>query len=280
MKRVSLLVAVLAAAAITTAVAFGAASTKAGGLPTIDVTMDGNSISVTGSLVSGAVNVHSVATGISGTPIFIRLNDGVTADQVIAFLQSKKASDLNNIEPYGSIVFDAEEGPGTSDVQTILQPGNYLAVDGTVNSPTKLPHTTFSIDENNSPASLPAANQWQKSVEYKFRGSRTFHVGQMIRASNAGWLVHMLIGFEVKSPAAGRKMMRLLRASGSKHGFDPTLLKAGDFSLFGPISHGAVQQSVLQDQPTGWYVEVCFVETQDGREHARLGMERLIHIVP
>ena len=278
MKLATIVAAALVVAVLTTAAALGSAGTKAGGLPTIDVTSDGNSISVTGTLESGAVDVHTVATGASGTPIFIRLNDGVTADQVIAFLQSKKANDPNNIEPYGSIVFDWEYGPGTSDVQTILQPGNYLAVDGTVNSPTKWPHTTFSISANSSPASLPAADAWQKSVEYKFRGSKTLHVGQVIRTSNAGWLVHMMIGFEVKSPAAGRKLMRRFRTLGS-NGFDPDLLKGGDFSFFGPVSHGAVQQFVLEYQQTGWYVEVCFMQTQDGREHARLGMERLIHVV-
>jgi hypothetical protein len=29
----------------------------------------------------------------------------------------------------------------------------------------------------------------------------------------------------------------------------------------------------------GFYVEACFMDTQDGREHVQLGMERLIRIV-
>jgi len=278
LKRVSLLAAALVTAAITTAVAFGAAGTKTGGLPTIDVTMDGSSISVDGSLVSGAVDVHSVATGQgSGSPLFVRLNDGVTADQLIAFLSTKKAADPNNVEPYGSIVFDVEGGPGTQDVETKLQPGNYVAFDASANNPAQWPNTTFSISENGSPAYLPAAPQWQKSVEFRFRGPGTLHVGQTIRASNAGWLVHMMIGFGVKNKAAGREAVRLFRAG--KDNKVGKLASGGFFSFFGPLSHGAVQQFTLEAQP-GWYVEACFMDTQDGREHTRLGMERLIHIVP
>jgi hypothetical protein len=218
-----------------------------------------------------------VATGQAGTPIFIRLNDGVTADQVIAFLQSKKASDPNNIEPYGSIVLDAQEGSGTNDLQTILQPGDYVAFDGTANNPAQWPNTTFTIAQNDAPAKLPAATQWQKSSEFRFHGTATLHVGQVIRTSNAGWLVHMMIGAQVKNKAAGREAVKLLRAG--KDNKLGKLLAGGFFSFFGPVSHGAVQQFALQAQP-GWYVEVCFMDTQDGREHTRLGMERLIQIVP
>src|SRR5947209_10502278 len=162
-----MLVAALAAAVLTTA-ALGAAGTKTGGLPTIDVTMDGSSISVTGSLVSGAVDVHSVATG-QGSPLFVRLNDGVTANQLLAFLKSKKANDPNNVAPYGSIVFDTNADSSGENVETILQPGDYVAIDGAATGPTP-PYTTFHVDLNQSPATLPASTQWQQSAEIRFRG--------------------------------------------------------------------------------------------------------------
>jgi hypothetical protein len=258
-----------------TAVAFGAAGTKTGGLPTIDVTMDGSSISVTGTLTSGAVNVHSVATG-QGSPAFVRLNEGVTANALIAFLNSKKASDANNVAAYGSIVFDTNADSSGEDVQTILQPGNYVAAD-TAGQPGQWATTTFTIAENGSPQKLPAAQQWQKSVEFRFRGQGTLHNGQVIRTSNAGFLVHMAVGFGVKSKAAGREAIRLLRA-GKDNKIGKKLVSGGFFTFFNPVSHGAVQQFTLQMKP-GWYVEACFMDTQDGREHTQLGMERLIHIV-
>jgi hypothetical protein len=49
-------------------------------------------------------------------------------------------------------------------------------------------------------------------------------------------------------------------------------------SLMGPMSPGGVQQFVLHAKP-GVYVLACFMDTQDGREHTQLGMERTIRIV-
>ena len=276
LKLVTMLAAALVAAVLTTA-ALGSAGTKSVALPVIDVSMDGSSVSVSGALESGAVTVHSTATGQkSGSPIFVRLNDGVTANQFIAFINSPAAADPNSVAPYGSIVFDVGGGLGTQDVQTKLQPGDYIAFDGSKDNPAQWPNTTFSISENPSPATLPPATQWQKSVDFRFRGPGTLHVGQVIRVSNVGWVVHMMVGFGVKNKAAGREAVRLLRA-----GEDRKLGKlgiTGFFSFFNPVSHGAVQQFVLEQKP-GWYVEACFMDTQDGHEHTQLGMERLIHIV-
>ena len=280
-----MLTAALVAAVLTTAVALGAAGTKSSGLPVIDVSMDGSSISMSGTLVSGAVNVHLVATRpASGSPAFVRLNDGVSAGQFLAFLNSKKGGPWRkNIARYGSIVFDVggpgRPSPATHDIQTKLQPGDYVALDtATTYNPAHWPNTTFSISENPSPASLPPAQQWQKSLEFRFRGPATLHTGQVIRVSNEGWRVHMMLEVGVKNEAVGREAIQLLRA-----GQDSKLEKLprgghGDIPLFESLSHGAVQQFVLTLKP-GWYVEACFMHTQDGREHTRLGMERLIHIV-
>jgi hypothetical protein len=48
-------------------------------------------------------------------------------------------------------------------------------------------------------------------------------------------------------------------------------------SFTGPLSSGALQQETITAKP-GIYVEVCFMETQDGRAHTQLGMERIIKI--
>jgi hypothetical protein len=46
----------------------------------------------------------------------------------------------------------------------------------------------------------------------------------------------------------------------------------------GPLSTGAYQQETVTAKP-GWYVQVCFMDTQDGRSHTLLGMERIIKII-
>jgi hypothetical protein len=44
------------------------------------------------------------------------------------------------------------------------------------------------------------------------------------------------------------------------------------------MTHGAYQQQVIHNRP-GYWVLACFMDTQDGREHTQLGMERVIRIV-
>ena len=41
--------------------------------------------------------------------------------------------------------------------------------------------------------------------------------------------------------------------------------------------HEAFQQETISAKP-GWYVQACFMETQDGRSHTLLGMERIFKI--
>jgi hypothetical protein len=45
----------------------------------------------------------------------------------------------------------------------------------------------------------------------------------------------------------------------------------------GPMSHGGIQQLVLHVHK-GYWVLACFMDTQDGREHTTLGMEKVIRI--
>ena len=276
MKVLAGIAAALCAAGVASALAFGAGKATPT-LPTVTVSMDGKSITVGGTLQSGAVDVQSTATGkVSGSPVFVRLQPGATADQLLAFLKSPQANDPNNLTGIGTIVADLEGGPGTAEFQTILQPGDYVAFDASADKPTQWPSTTFTVTQAATPAQLPPAAQSQTAIEFGFRGPATLHDGQVIRLANAGWVVHMIDAFGVKSPAVGRKVIGLLKAG--KDNQAGKLANHSFVSLLGPASHGATQQFVLHAAP-GWYVEACFMDTQDGREHTQLGMERLIHVL-
>ncbi len=97
-----------------------------------------------------------------------------------------------------------------------------------------------------------------------------------MRAQNGGYLVHMVIAAGVKNAATGRQVMALLRAG--KDGKAQKLTNRQFIALLGQGSPGAMQQQVLHAKP-GYYVEACFMDTQDGREHTQLGMLRLIRVV-
>ena len=95
-----------------------------------------------------------------------------------------------------------------------------------------------------------------------------------MRAENDGFLVHMDVLIGARNKAGAEKIAALLKA-----GKDNTAQKlaTGFVDLMDPASPGAMQQEVLNAKP-GYYVQACFMDTQDGREHTQLGMERVIRI--
>ncbi len=70
-----------------------------------------------------------------------------------------------------------------------------------------------------------------------------------------------LIGARNKADA--QKIAALLKAGKDAKA---QKLATGFVDLMDPASPGAMQQQVLNAKP-GYYVQACFMDTQDGREH-------------
>jgi hypothetical protein len=243
----------------------------AAALPVITVTMNGKTISVSGALVSGAVTVVSkVSKEPAGNPTFLRLDPGITIGQVL-----KAASgDPNDIALIASIVFSPQANKGTSSAQVSLQPGSYIAVD--LNTPMSNPAlTTFTITKSSSPAALPRPKATMDSIEFGFRGPGTLRDGQLVRFGNHGFLVHMMFAARAPSKAKAEQIAALLRAGKDSRAQS---LADGSYQFFGILTHDQSEQQILNLRP-GYWVLACFMQTQDGREHTRLGMERVIRIV-
>lgn len=277
-KRFPPLVATAAAVVVTAALGLAGGASGASSLPTLTVALDGiTGVSVSGSEAAGAVAVESTFTGkaphgLDQGPAFalVRLNPGATIQQAAGAVQSHHG-DVNALDPYGSLVV-SESAPST--VQADLTPGKYVALNVTGNGQPGF--APFTVTESSAPAALPAASATETAVDLGFRGPTVLHNGTIVRAQNHGWLVHMIVLVGVRDAATGRRLMALLRAGKSKQA---QKLASGDFvDLLGPASPGAMQQQVLHATP-GYYVEACFMDAQDGREHADLGMERLVRVV-
>jgi hypothetical protein len=255
----------------------GAASASTGAsaaatLPTLNLSLTGTKgIAVSGSQVSGAVNVVSTFTGHGqGSGALIRLNPGVAFQQAFNAVQSHHG-DLNALTGLATLSYDAD---APSVTQTVLTPGNYVALNISGNGQPAFKQ--FTVSAASSPAALPAAKTTQSAIEFGFKGPSVLHAGTMVRAQNRGYLVHMITLVGVRNASTGRALMVLLRAGKDR---PAQKLSNGRFSdLLGPASPGATQQSVLKAKP-GYYVEACFMDTQDHREHTTLGMERLVRIV-
>ena len=266
--------ALLALVSLLAATGSDAAST----LPTLSLTVSPSSIAVSGAVQSGGTNVVTTAGGKKeATAVLFLLKPGSTLAEVEAFMKSKKKSrDPNATSAFGSIVFDAEATPGhPSEVQTNLAPGQYVALGGEGEGSLKV-HSTFTVAASQTPVSLPKPQAIVRSIEFDFRGPTTLHDGELVRFENEGYLVHMDIAFPVKSRSAAERVANGLR-TGNEKGFNK-LATGAPFSFAGPLSHGAYQQETITAKP-GWYVQACFMETQEGVPHTRLGMERVFKIV-
>jgi hypothetical protein len=265
----------VAVLALGTLLAVGSA--QAATLPTLTLALTKTSITVAGATQSGAVNVVTTATGTKeASAILFLMKPGATISEVEAYLASKKVKDPNYANKWGSIVFDTEATPGTAnEAQIVLQPGQYLALSGEGEGAVKL-RASFTVTAATSPVALPVAQATESAIDFAFRGPSTLHDGELVRFENEGFLVHMDFVFPTKSEKAAKEIVKAL-LTGKEKGLEK--LVAGPPVVFtGPVSHEAFQQETITAKP-GIYVQACFMDTQDGRSHTRLGMERIIKIV-
>ena len=145
------------------------------------------------------MNVTSTFSGKGqGAYGLVRLNQGVSFPEALHAVQSHHG-DPNALTPFGSLVV-AADAPGT--VQTVLTPGNYVALNLTGNGPAANV-AQFTVTPSSSPAALPAAAATETSIEFGFKGPKVLHDGTMVRIENGGFLVHMdvLIGARNKAGA-------------------------------------------------------------------------------
>jgi hypothetical protein len=249
---------------------------RAATLPTVSVALTPSSITVGGTLQSGGVNVVSTATGVKEAGVILfQLKPGVSAAELFSYLEEKNKKDINATSKYGSLVFDAEvESRHPGEAQTNLQPGQYAALATIGKGPPKV-HSAFTVTAAKAPATLPTPQAIIRSLDFGFVGPTTLHVGELVGVENEGFLVHEDLLAQVKNVKAAKQALKLLVAGKEKA--VEKLLIGGSF-LSGPVSHGAYQQETITAKP-GVYVQACFVKSQDGREHTRLGMERIIKIV-
>lgn len=275
MKRFVSLGCVAAVLASIGAVAITGGATAASSLPTLEIALHGASgVSVSGSQVSGAVKIQVTFSGSlphhGNGPSFAlaQLNHGSTIRQAIGAVAAAHG-DPNAVAPYARLLVSG--GPGS--VQATLSPGKWVALNLSANGQPGI--APFTVTRSASPAALPAAGATETALEFRFRGPTTLHRGTILREVNSGYLVHMIQFIGAKTKAGAEQAIALLR-----QGKDNQAGKLVTHSLFGsgPVAHGGMQQEVLTAQP-GYYIEACFMDTQDGREHTQLGMLRLVKVV-
>jgi plastocyanin len=265
-----------ASQAATPAMAASAAApaSGSGGLPVMTVSMNGKVISVGGTLKSGAERiVFKVTSEAAGAPTFVKLDPGVSLSQFFAAIPAA-SQDPNNLYGIAQIVMSTEADKGTSSVYLNLTPGTYVALD-LATAATTPPYTVFTVWPSHHPAAMPKAGATISSREFGFTGATKIYDGQTVQWANAGFVVHMIQGIEAPNLATAKKIAALLKAGNDNAA---AALATGEYGWDGALSHGQSFESVVTQKP-GYWVIACFMDTQDGREHTTLGMEKVIQIL-
>ena len=159
--RPHLLRGVLIASLLTAAALLPAASPRRQRFPPSPLRSVPPRSRVGGTLQSGAVNVVSTATGgKEPSTSLVLLKPGVSVAEVYALLDAGQVGkEPNLVSKYASIMFDGTIAPAgkSTEAQTILQPGQYVAVDAEGEKSSKWPRTSFTVTAAAAPATLPAA---------------------------------------------------------------------------------------------------------------------------
>lgn len=276
MKRKTALLAGLIAGLLPVATAAALPAAASAKTNVLTLTMNGKSIRMSGKPTSGAVTVISKVTAKSGAaPTLVHLNPGASFRKAFRAAMSHHG-DPNYIDPYGQIVFSPSASQGRSTAQTVLRPGRWVALDTMNSNPAKWPHTEFTVGKARKPGKLPKPAATVKTIEFGFTGPSTWQDGSVIRFENAGFLAHMIIGIQVRNSADAATVTKLLQEGKDNAA---QALAIGFQAFVNTFSPGGIQQQTLTAAPGTW-VLACFMDTQDGREHTRVGMERTITIAP
>jgi hypothetical protein len=248
-------------------------------LPVLTFKTTGKKVTIGGTLESGAERVaFSVSGESSASPVLVRLDPGVSPATFFAHFQQIGA-DQNNITGIGEIVLTPGVNAGNSSgVFVDLLPGTYIALDlGMSNGPSgpPPPTTVFTVTKSAHPAALPRPGATIASREFGFVGAVKLHRGELVRWQNRGYLVHMIVGAEASSLANANKLAADLKA-GNDNAAQKLAINFANWDNV--LTHGQSFESVV-NQPAGFWVIICFMDTQDGREHTVLGMEKVIQIV-
>ena len=115
--------------------------------------------------------------------------------------------DPNALTPFGSLVVSAD---APSTVQTLLAPGNYVALNLTGNGPAA---NVAQFRSRRRPRRQRCRRpQRPRPRSSSAHGARVLHDGTTVRLVNGGYLVHMDVLIGARNKAGADKIVALLKA--------------------------------------------------------------------
>jgi plastocyanin len=228
------------------------------------------------TLPSGTVNVSLQNTGsVYHMAQFLRLNDGVSADDLQAAVQNGAAADALDLgTPTGG---PNAVGPGDEQGVTLtLPPGNYVMLclaysdDGIPHAQKGMVHA-FTVTDDQSPETPPAADLTVTAQDFSF-AVPTITPGQhTVQFDNHGSQAHEMALVKLPNNANPDELQQAL--PGDDVSDDAEDEPSGGISGIAPGQFG---WATVNFTP-GTYVFICYMkDTNTGLSHAALGMAQIV----
>lgn len=238
-------------------------------IPTVTVEVTADGISVPAEVPSGVVSfVMQNTSGAAGSPEIVRLNDGVTMDQLNEALAS--GDDMAALT-----LVSLQGGPSASvdnKVTYNLTPGNYVAALFPENGPPVMqPFTSGAA----SGAVAPSADVSAQLVDFQFIIPDEIKAGpQVWQIENNGEQWHEMGILKFNEGATMDDLMAMLQ---SEEASGPPPFE--DVAFWSPMGPGQTAW-VTWDLPAGEYTVVCFLPdlNGDGAPHHAHGMTRTLTV--
>lgn len=238
-------------------------------IPTVTVEITADGISVPAEVPSGVVSfVMQNTSGADGSPEIVRLNDGVTVDQLNEALASG--------DDMAALALVSLQGAPSASVDNKvtynLTPGNYVAALFPENGPPVVQSFTSGAD---SGAAAPSADVSAQLVDFQFLIPDEIKAGpQVWQIENKGDQWHEMGILKFNEGATMDDLMAMLQSEESS---GPPPFE--DVAFWSPMGPGQTAW-VTWDLPAGEYTVVCFLPdlNGDGAPHLAHGMTRTLTV--
>jgi hypothetical protein len=249
-------------AAVATAEAPAESSAKTA-IPTIPVVVTADWIDMPKEVPSGVVRFAVENQPGEESPEIVRLNDGVTVEQLMAAMQEDMMAALALVEMIGSTRPDVE-------VVYDLDPGTYLTL---LFQPEAAPLMALFTAGEASGAEAPTADFTAQLADFAFIMPDTIPAGSHVwHIENVGAQWHELLVVKLEDGMTLQGLMDIIHES-DQQGPPPLDME----TWWAPMGAGK-QAWVTWDLPAGQYAVICSLPDVAGEmaPHTALGMVRVL----
>lgn len=245
-------------------------------LPAVAVDVSDTALTMPADVPAGLVQVTVSNSGQAPhSPLFARLNDGVTQEQFMETMQTDQSGTA--ALALVSLLGGAQAKPGASQQMVFdFKPGNYIAIDMGEGGPPLMANFTATAGSGPAPAA-PVATVNAELIDFQFALPDQIKSGaQTWKIENKGGQWHEMGIFKLNEGVTVDDVMAMMMSETPPEGPPPF----EDVAFWAPMSQGQHAWWTV-DLPPGVYTVMCFLpdfSSTPPTSHLEHGMVRTLTV--